>query len=223
MCQVAVSVGGALCRVRRDARGSPVRVLRVGRYQASCLGQLGRSRESHKRQQMCRDLRLYLREFALPSAFRGTPDLYICAVHQAGHTWMVGYTIATHDATPVRHSGRYHLHKEKPIDPSSIGATWDSAGNIDNGNSAQYAVQKFTIIRAVKRPFRSFPPILTLPRSFPSCAHTPSSPPPCRCTTIAFATCAPPETQIFRPISTALASRWVATTIPPAPCHRGRQ
>ena len=90
-------------------------------------------------------------------------DLYICAAHQGGHTWMVGYTIATHDATPVRHSGRYHLHKEKPIDPSSIGATWDSAGNIDNGNSAQYAVQKFTIIRAVKRPFRSFPPIPTLP------------------------------------------------------------
>ena len=31
-------------------------------------------------------------------------DLYICAAHQGGHTWMVGYTIATHDATPVRHS-----------------------------------------------------------------------------------------------------------------------
>ena len=56
-----------------------------------------------------------------PPHSEGTPDLYICAVHQAGHTWMVGYTIATHDATPVRHSGRYHLHKRSQlIRPRSV-------------------------------------------------------------------------------------------------------
>ena len=95
LCQVAVSVGGALCRVRRDARGSPVRVLRVGRYQVSCLGQLGRSRESHKRQQMCRDLRLYLREFALPSAFRRhARSVHLCSAS----SW------------PYLDGGLYHCH-----------------------------------------------------------------------------------------------------------------
>ena len=83
----------------------------------------------------------------------GKPNLYICAVHYSSHTWMVAYTIATHDATPVYVEGRYYLGIEKDIDPSNIGDTWDNAPHKNT-----YAVQKFTIVRAVKRPTRSLPP-----------------------------------------------------------------
>ena len=56
-----------------------------------------------------------------------SPGIYIFAVHDDGHTKMAAFSIPSASSTPVRIDGRAHVGHLKPIDASSIGATWESA------------------------------------------------------------------------------------------------
>ena len=71
-------------------------------------------------------------------------SLYICSIHDAGWTKMVGYTISSLGSTPMRVDGRF-LAGARTLNAPSISAAWDDSTAVRGITEPAFVITNFVV------------------------------------------------------------------------------